>query len=135
MLKERKIFLSNAACDSSDHLKLIALGRRSSTIHSRTLNKKKFAAALSVMLLIGGVGIASGCDYHNKSYTMAKNATEAPQETFVLSVDGKLVMKRDPNPGQTIYTVQSEMGEILAQDISFEELAEQFPEIYSQVSS
>jgi hypothetical protein len=33
---------------------------------------KKFAAALSVMLLIGGVGIAGGCDYHNKSYTMAK---------------------------------------------------------------
>ena len=66
---------------------------------------------------------------------MAKNATEAPQETFVLSVDGKLVMKRDPNPGQTVYTVQSEMGEILAQDISFDELAEQFPEIYSQVSS
>ena len=95
---------------------------------------KKFAAALSVMLLIGGVGIASGCD-HNKSYTMAKNATEAPQETFVLSVDGKLVMKRDPNPGQTVYTVQSEMGEILAQDIRFDELAEQFPEIYSQVSS
>jgi len=64
-----------------------------------------------------------------------KNATEAPQGTFVLSVDGKRVMKRDLNPGQTVYTVQSEMGEILAQDISFDELAEQFPEIYSQVSS
>ena len=96
---------------------------------------KKFAAALSVMLLIGGVGIAGGCDYHNKSYTMAKNASEAPQGTFVLSVDGKRVMKRDLNPGQTVYTVQGEMGEILAQDISFDELAEQFPEIYSQVSS
>ena len=96
---------------------------------------KKFAAALSVMLLIGGLGIASGCDYNNKSYTMAKNATEAPQGIFVLSVDGKRVMKRDLNPGQTVYTVQSEMGEILAQDISFDELAEQFPEIYSQVSS
>ena len=96
---------------------------------------KKFAAALSVMLLVGGAGIASGCDYHNKSCTMAKNATEAPQETFVLSVDGKRVMKRDLNPGQTVYTVQSEMGEILAQDISFDELAEQFPEIYSQVGS
>jgi hypothetical protein len=66
---------------------------------------------------------------------MAKNATEAPQGTFVLSVDGKCVMKRDLNPGQTVYTVKSEMGEILAQDISFDELAEQFPEIYSQVSS
>ena len=95
---------------------------------------KKFAAALSVMLLIGGVG-AGGCEYHNKSYTMAKNATEAPQGTFVLSVDGKRVMKRDLNSGQTVYTVQSEMGEILAQDISFDELAERFPEIYSQVSS
>ena len=66
---------------------------------------KKFAAALSVVLLVGGAGIASGCDYHNKSYTMAKNATEAPQGTFVLSVDGKRVMKRDLNPGQTVYTV------------------------------
>jgi hypothetical protein len=66
---------------------------------------------------------------------MAKNATEAPQGTFVLSVDGKRVVKRDLQPGQTVYTVQSEMGEILAQDISFDELAEQFPEIYSQVSS
>ena len=95
----------------------------------------KFAAALSVMLLIGGVGIAGGCDYHKKSYTMAKNATEAPQGTFVLSVDGKRVMKRDLNPGQTVYTVQNEMGEILAQDINFDELAEQFPEIYGQISS
>ena len=66
---------------------------------------------------------------------MAKNATEAPQGTFVLSVEGKLVMKRDLNPGQTVYTVQSKIGQILAQDISFDELAEQFPEIYSQVNS
>ena len=96
---------------------------------------KKFAAALSVMLLTGGLGLAGGCDYHNKYYTMAKNATKAPQRTFVLSVDGKRVMKRDLHPGQTAYTVQSEIGEILAQDISFDELAEQFPEIDSQVSS
>ena len=47
---------------------------------------KKFAAALLVMLLIGGAGIASGYDYHNKPYKMAKNATEAPQDAFVLSV-------------------------------------------------
>ena len=87
------------------------------------------------MLLISWVGIAGGCDYHNKSYTMAKNSTEASQGIFVLSVDGKRVVKRDLNPGQTVYTVQNEMGEILAQDISFDELAEQFPEIYSQVSS
>ena len=63
---------------------------------------KKFAASLSVMLLIGGVGIAGGCDYHNKFYTMAKNATEAPLGKFVLTVDGKRVMKRDLNPGQTV---------------------------------
>ena len=50
-------------------------------------------------------------------------------------MDGKHLMKRDINLGQTVYTVQSQMGEILAQDISFDELAEQFPEIYSQVSS
>ena len=63
---------------------------------------KKFAASLSVMLLIGGVGIAGGCDYHNKSYTMAKNATEAPLGKFVITVDGKRVIKRDLNPGQTV---------------------------------
>ena len=63
---------------------------------------KKFAAALSVMLLTGGVSIAGGCDYHNKSRTMAKNATEAPLGKFVLTVDGKRVMKRDFNPGQTV---------------------------------
>ncbi len=96
---------------------------------------KKFSAALSAMLLIGGVGIAGVCDHSNKSYTMVKNATESPQGIFVFSVDGKRVMERDLNPGQTVYTVQNEMGEILAQDISFDELAEQFPEIYSQVSS
>ena len=44
-------------------------------------------------------------------------------------------MKRDLNPVETVYSVQSETGEILAQDISFDELAEQFPEIYSKVSS
>ena len=96
---------------------------------------KKFAAAMSVTLMLGGIAVAGGCDYHNKSYTMAKNAAEAPQGTFVLSVDGKCVMKHDLNPGQTVYTVESDMGEILAQDISFDELAKQFPEIYSQVSS
>ena len=65
-------------------------------------DNEKFATSLSVMLLIGGVGIAGGCDYHNKSYTMAKNATEAPLGKFVLTVDGKRVMKRDLNPRQTV---------------------------------
>ena len=72
--------------DSSEHLRLTALGCRSSTSHSKILNMKKFAAALLVMLLTGGAGIASGYDYHNKPYKMAKNATEAPQDAFVLSV-------------------------------------------------
>ena len=63
---------------------------------------KKFAASLSMMLLIGGVGIAGGCDYYKKSYKLAKNATEAPLGTFVLAVDGKRVMKRYLNPGQTV---------------------------------
>ena len=47
-------------------------------------------------------GYCRCCDYHNKSYTMAKNATEAPLGKFVLTVDGKRVMKRDFNPGQTV---------------------------------
>ena len=41
---------------------------------------KKFAAAMSVTLMSGGIAIAGGCDYHNESHTMAKNATEAPQK-------------------------------------------------------
>ena len=96
---------------------------------------KKFAAALSILLMLGGIAIAGGCDNHNKSYNMSKNGVEAPQVAFVLSVDGNHLMKRNINFGQTVHTVQSEMGEILAQDINFDELAKQFPEIYNQIRS
>ena len=96
---------------------------------------KKFAAALSILLMLGGIAIAGVCDNYNKSYDMVKKAAEVPQATFVLSMDGKHLMKRDINLGQTVYTVQSEMGEILAQDVNFDELAKQFPEIYNQIRS
>ena len=66
---------------------------------------------------------------------MSKNGVEAPQVASVLSVDGNHLMKRNINFGQTVHTVQSEMGEILAQDINFDELAKQFPEIYNQIRS
>ena len=66
---------------------------------------------------------------------MVKNGAEAPQVAFVLFMDGKHLMKRNINFGQTVHTVQSEMGEILAQDINFDELAKQFPEIYNQIRS
>ena len=50
---------------------------------------KKFAAALSILLMLGGIAIAEGCDNHNKSYNMVKNGAEAPQVAFVLFMDGK----------------------------------------------
>ena len=98
---------------------------------------KKFATALSILLMLGGITIAGGCDNHNKSYNRVKNGAEAPQIAFVLSMDmdGKHLMKRNINFGQTAHNVQSEMGEILAQDINFDELAKQFPEIYNQIRS
>ena len=96
---------------------------------------KKFAAALSILLMLGGIAIAGGCDNHNKSYNMVKNGAEAPQVAFVLSMDGKHLMKRNINFGQTVHTVQSEMGEILAQNINFDEWAKQFPKIYNQIRS
>ncbi len=66
---------------------------------------------------------------------MVKNGVEAPQVAFVLSVDGNHLMKRNINFEQTVHIVQSEMGGILAQDINFDELAKQFPEIYNQIRS
>ena len=96
---------------------------------------KKFAAALSILLMLGEIAIAGSCDNHNKSYNMVINGVEAPQVAFVLPMGGKHLMKRNINFGQTVHTVQSEMGEILAQDINFDELANQFPEIYNQIRS
>ena len=71
---------------------------------------KKFAAALSILLMLGGIAIAGGCDNHNKSYNMVKNGVEAPQVAFVLSMDGNHLMKRNINFEQTVHIVQSEMG-------------------------
>ena len=85
--------------------------------------------------MLGGIAIAGGYDNHNKSYDMVKNGVEAPQVAFVLSVDGNHLMKRNINFEQTVHIVQSEMGGILAQDINFDELAKQFPEIYNQIRS
>ena len=66
---------------------------------------------------------------------MVKNGTEAPQVAFFLSMDGNHLMKRNINFEQTVHIVQCEMGGILAQDINFDELAKQFPEIYNQIRS
>ena len=81
--------------------------------------------------MLGGIAIAGGCDNRNRSYNMAKNAGEAPQVNFLLSMDGKHLMKRDINLGQTVNIVQSEMREILDQNINYDESAKQFPEIYN----
>ena len=85
--------------------------------------------------MLGGIAIAGGCDNHNKSYNMVKNGAATLQVAFVLSMDGNHLMKCNINFGQTIHIVQSEMWEILAQNINFDELAKQFPEIYNQIRS
>lgn len=95
---------------------------------------KKFAAAFTGLLLAAGFSTVSACEHYKSSYTMARAKTELPQGTFVLEMDGKRVMKRNLTPGQTVYTVQSNLGEILAQDLSTEELANQFPELHSRVN-
>jgi hypothetical protein len=88
-----------------------------------------------VILLIGGVCIVHDRNYHNKLYINAKDATKVSKKTFVLYVDRQRAVQRDLNPGHTVYSVQTEMGEILDQEFSFGEPAKQFSEIYSRAST
>ena len=70
---------------------------------------KKFVAALSILLMLGGIAIAAGCDNHNKFYSMVKNVAEALKVIFLLSMNSKDLIKCDINLGQIAYNVESEM--------------------------
>ena len=70
---------------------------------------KKFVAALSIFLMLGGIAIAGGCDNHNKFYSMVKNVAEALKVIFLLSMNSKDLVKCDINLGQIAYNVESEM--------------------------
>ena len=70
---------------------------------------KKFVAALSILLMLGGITIAGGCDNHNKFYSMVKNVAEALKVIFLLSMNSKDLIKCDINLGQIAYNVESEM--------------------------
>jgi hypothetical protein len=94
---------------------------------------KKVAATLTVLLLAAGFSTAYACE-HYKSYTMARATTEAPKGQFVLEMEGKRLEKRNVSPGETVYTVKSTVGEVLAQDINDVELSQRYPEIYSRMN-
>ena len=94
---------------------------------------KKFAAILIISLASAGVGFAGGCN-SNKSYTMA-NISKAPKGDVVLMAEGKRVIKHDGDLGQIVFTIQTDSGETLAQEISLEEFGIQFPELSKQIES
>ena len=94
---------------------------------------RKFAAILIISLASAGVSFAGGCNSYN-SYTMA-NSSKAPKGDVVLMAEGKRVIKHDGGLGQIVFTIQTDSGETLAQEISLEEFGIQFPELSKQIES
>ena len=94
---------------------------------------KKFAAVLIISLASAGISFAGGCS-SSKSYTMA-NSSKALKGDIVLMAEGKRVIKHNGNLGQIFFTIQTDAGETLAQEISREEFGIQFPELFKQIQS
>ena len=94
---------------------------------------KKFAAVLIISLASAGISFAGGC-MSSKSYTMA-NSSKVLKGDVVLMAEGKRVIKHNGKLGQIFFTIQTESGETLAQEISREEFGIQFPELSKQIQS
>ena len=99
----------------------------------RILEMKKFVAVLIIALASAGISFAGGCS-SSKSYTMA-NSSKALKGDVVLMAEGKRVIKHDGKLGQIFFTIQTDSGETLAQEISREEFGIQFPELSRQIQS
>ncbi len=99
----------------------------------KILEMKKFVAVLIISLASAGISFAGGCS-SSKSYTMA-NSSKALKGDVVLMAEGKRVIKHDGKLGQIFFTIQTESGETLAQEISSEEFGIQFPELFKQIQS
>jgi hypothetical protein len=99
----------------------------------RILEMKKFVAVLIIALASAGISFAGGCS-SSKSYTMA-NSSKALKGDVVLMAEGKRVIKHDGKLGQIFFTIQTDSGETLAQEISREEFGIQFPELSKQIQS
>ena len=91
---------------------------------------RKFAAILIISLASAGVSFAGGCNSYN-SYTMANSS----KGDVVLMAEGKRVIKHDGGLGQIVFTIQTDSGETLAQEISLKEFGVQFPELSKQIES
>ena len=100
---------------------------------NRILEMKKFVAVLIISLASAGISFAGGC-ISSKSYTMA-NSSKALKGDVVLMAEGKRVIKHDGKLGQIFFTIQTDSGETLAQEISREEFGIQFPELSKQIQS
>jgi hypothetical protein len=100
---------------------------------NRILEMKKFAAVLIISLASAGISFAGGCS-SSKSYTMA-NSSKALKGDVVLMAAGKRVIKHNGKLGQIFFTIQTDAGETLAQEISREEFGIQFPELSKQIQS
>ena len=94
---------------------------------------KKFVAVLIISLASAGISFAGGCS-SSKSYTMT-NSSKALKGDVVLMAEGKRVIKRNGKLGQIFFTIQTDAGETLAQEISREEFGIQFPELSKQIQS
>ena len=95
---------------------------------------KKFAAVLIISLASAGISFAGGGCSSSKSYTMA-NSSKALKGDVVLMAEGKRVIKHNGKLGQIFFTIQTDAGETLAQEISREEFGIQFPELSKQIQS
>lgn len=100
---------------------------------NRILKMKKFVAVLIISLASAGISFAGGCS-SSKSYTMA-NSSKALKGDVVLMAEGKRVIKHNGKLGQIFFTIQTDAGETLAQEISREEFGIQFPELSKQIQS
>ena len=102
-------------------------------IRKKVIKMRKFAAILIISLASAGVSFAGGCNSYN-SYTMA-NSSKATKGDVVLMAEGKRVIKHDGGLGQIVFTIQTDSGETLAQEISLKEFGVQFPELSKQIES
>ncbi|MGA1597775.1 MAG: hypothetical protein ACO4AU_01895 [bacterium] len=92
---------------------------------------KKLALLFAGSLLTAGVALA-GCPGHS-DLTMAK-MSKAQEVLLVVQLNGMQLEEVRKEAGTPVYNVKSDLGQLVAKEITKDELSQQFPDLHKALA-
>jgi hypothetical protein len=84
---------------------------------------KKVIISIFALSLVSAIAVASGCDYHQKDSMAENNAM------LMFQIDDMKLMKYTSSQGNILYIIKNVEDEIVAKDLSQDQLASRYPEM------